>query len=370
MPIVEQLRDKAHALEQLLADHLGGLEVKWQLPPSLPLHFRTRILYPVRPGSDGRPIVGIYQPRSHELVRVRECKTQDRGLTLLGTRAEQILRDLELEPWDETQQTGFVRAFAARLAPGTGELLMGIVTRPGIFEQSAELAERLFEAATDLPHEGRTRTQPVGVVRSISERTGNYLFGDRNVPLKGRDHQLDIADGLRFRIRFSSFYQIHRNSNAVLYREALAMAGDLRGQRVVDGYGGIGTFGLRCMKRGAADVEIIEENPVACGDAEHNAKANGFDAVRVIRARFDEATIAADPDLLIVDPPRSGLGPGGIAKVLATRPAKLLCVHCSADALARDLGPLTEAGYRVVEVRLCDMFPHTDHVEVVTLLLP
>jgi tRNA/tmRNA/rRNA uracil-C5-methylase (TrmA/RlmC/RlmD family) len=70
MPIVEQLRDKAHALEQLLADHLGGLEVKWQLPPSLPLHFRTRILYPVRPGSDGRPIVGIYQPRSHELVRV------------------------------------------------------------------------------------------------------------------------------------------------------------------------------------------------------------------------------------------------------------------------------------------------------------
>jgi tRNA/tmRNA/rRNA uracil-C5-methylase (TrmA/RlmC/RlmD family) len=73
-------------------------------------------------------------------------------------------------------------------------------------------------------------------------------------------------------------------------------------------------------------------------------------------------------DLLLVDPPRSGLQPDGVARVLAAQPKRLLCVHCAADALARDLEGLCAGGWRVAEVRLCDMFPHTEHTEVLTLL--
>jgi 23S rRNA (uracil1939-C5)-methyltransferase len=366
--IREQLRDKLALVESLLQPFLGGRAVRSTVPERTPLHFRTKLLYPVRPGRLGRAELGIFKARSHELVRIRECRTQDEGLTALGAAAEQILRDLELEPWDERTGRGFVRAFAARLAAGTGELLLGVVTRPGLFPEGAELARRLWAAASGLPHAAGLPTTPVGVVRSISDRDGNFLLGDRNVPLLGRDYLEDRADGLTFRLRFSSFYQVHRDAGALLYRPALQLAGDLRGRRVVDGYGGVGTFGLRIAKAGALEVEIVEDNPVACGDAIHNARANGLDSVRVIEAPFASAGFMNAPDLLLVDPPRSGLQEPGVARVLAAGAPRLLCVHCSAESLARDLEGLCAGGYAVADVRLCDLFPHTEHIEALTLL--
>ena len=368
VPIEEQVRAKADRLQQALQPVVGNVQVESALPPALPLHYRTKLLYPVRAGSDGRPELGIYARGTHDLVRIEECRTQDKSLTALGIAAERILRNLRLQPWNEQRGTGFVRAFHARLAPGTGELLLGVVTRPGLFPAGAELAEELFEAASSLPRSHGKRVVPTGVVRSISDRDGNYLFGDRNVPLKGRDYHEDRVDGLVFRLRFGSFYQVHRAASAVLYRPALALAGNVPGQRVVDGYGGVGTFGLRCARNGARQVEVIEDNSVACGDAKHNAAANGLDQVSVIQAPFAQAEFAPGADLLIVDPPRSGLGPSGIKRVLAADPGRLLCVHCSADSLVRDLTALTAAGFVTEAVRLCDMFPHTDHVEVVSLL--
>lgn len=369
MPIDEQVRDKIAAVERLLHPFLNGRRVEVEWPHDTPVHFRTKLLYPVRPDQNGRAILGIYQPMSHDLVRIRECRTQDEGLTALGVAAERLLRDLRLRPWDEQKGTGFVQAFGARLMPGTGELLIGVVTRPGVFEQGKELAERLMAIAADLRGSGRAKVTPVGVVRSISDRTGNYLLGDKNVPLLGRDYQEDRADGLVFRLRFGSFYQVHRDSAALLYRPVLALCGDVRGQRVVDGYGGVGTFGLRLARAGAARVEIVESNPVACGDAEHNARANGMaERVAVERAPFHEAAFAPAPDLLLVDPPRSGLQQHGVDRVVAARPRRLVMVHCSAESLARDLALLTAAGWRLQATRLCDLFPHTAHVEMVTQL--
>jgi 23S rRNA (uracil1939-C5)-methyltransferase len=206
------------------------------------------------------------------------------------------------------------------------------------------------------------------VVRSISERDDEFLLGDRHVALKGRDHQFDRAGGLTFRVSAGSFYQIHRDADAQLYRPALRMAGDVRGLRVVDGYGGVGTFALRCAKAFAASVEIVEDNPSACRDAEYNAARNELAQVRVVRAKFTAAEFAHGPDLLIVDPPRSGLGAEGVRRVLAARPKRLLHVACSAESLAADLDGLVTGGHRVKAMRLCDLFPHTGHVELVTLL--
>jgi 23S rRNA (uracil1939-C5)-methyltransferase len=372
VPIDVQVDDKLHEVEALLRPHLGGLHIASAPPRRTPLHFRTKLLYPVRPGRHGAATLGIYQPLSHDIVRIRECRTQDEGLTALGVAAEQILRDLELPPWDERTQRGFVQAFGARVMAGSGELLIGVVTRPGLFERGAEVAERLLAAASELRGSGARAFKPVGVVRSINDRAGNYLLGDRNVPLRGRDYQEDRVAGLTFRVRFGSFYQVHRDADALLYRPVLELAGDVRGHRVVDGYGGVGTFGLRLARAGAARVEIVEQNPVACGDAEYNVQKNGLAGIATVAppAPFAGAAFADTPDLLLVDPPRSGLQADGVARVLAARPRRLLCVHCSAESLARDLEGLRAGGYRVAAIRLCDLFPHTAHVEMVTLMLP
>jgi tRNA/tmRNA/rRNA uracil-C5-methylase (TrmA/RlmC/RlmD family) len=115
-------------------------------------------------------------------------------------------------------------------------------------------------------------------------------------------------------------------------------------------------------------VCIVEASAAACADAEHNVRSNALGGVSVVRAPFADASFAARPELMIVDPPRAGLMQAGVARVLAAEPERLLHVACSDASLARDLAGLATGGYRVRAMRLVDLFPYTDHVEVLTLL--
>jgi 23S rRNA (uracil1939-C5)-methyltransferase len=205
------------------------------------------------------------------------------------------------------------------------------------------------------------------VVHSISDRDDEFLLGDRHLPLRGRDHVVDRRDGLEFRVSAGSFYQVHSGAHALLYRPAIAMCGDVAGKQVVDGYGGVGGFGLRFAKAGASQVTIVEDNDAACRDARHNVERNQLANVRVVEAPFPGAELPKDVDVMVVDPPRAGLHDAGVQRVLAARPKQLLYVACAADSLARDLQALQPA-YRVTAARLCDLFPHTEHVELVALL--
>lgn len=366
-PISWQLHDKVAACERLLGPSLGGVRIAFTTPDRSPRHFRTRLLYPVRADRSGLPVVGIYEWKSHHVVRIEECQTQDVWLTDFGRALEDVLRKLRLEPFVPARNHGMVKAIWARLASGTGEVCAGIVTRPGAFPQGPEFATAVMQTALEVPP-GRQGRHLVGVVHSISERDDEFLLGDRHLPLRGRDHVVDRRDGLLFRISAGSFYQVHAGAGGLLYGPALAMCGDVKGKRVVDGYGGVGTFGLRLARAGAAEVTIVEDNTAACRDAEHNIKANKLANVSVVAQPFAAARFADQPDLLLVDPPRSGLGDKGVKRALAARPRRIVYVACAADALARDLAALTASGYRLTAVRLCDLFPHTEHVELVAVL--
>ncbi|MBK8095481.1 MAG: 23S rRNA (uracil(1939)-C(5))-methyltransferase RlmD [Planctomycetes bacterium] len=368
-PIGQQLQAKLIDVETKIGGFLTHSSVAWDPPERTPLHFRTKLLYPVRKDDRGQATVGIFARRSHDVVPIRECRTQDPGLTEFGRRAETVLRELGLQPFDEQDGSGQIRAIWARLAAGTGELLLGVVTTPGLFPAGDELAERLLVAARALPALPGPVTKAVGVVRSISERDDLFLLGDRHVPLRGRDWCEDRRDGLTFQISAGSFYQVHREASSLLYRQAVRMCGDVRGQQVIDGYGGVGAFGLRLLRAGAARLTIVEDNTGACRDAEQNARKNGFaDVTTVMRAPFATAELPERADLLVVDPPRSGLQAAGVARVLAAKPRHLLHVACDVDSLAADLEGLCHGGYRLVAARLCDLFPHTEHVEVIAAL--
>ncbi len=368
-PIGWQLHDKLEACERLLAPFLGDVRIGVTVPDRTPRHFRTRLLYPVRADRGGLPIVGIYEFQSHHVVRIEQCQTQDPWLTELGRAMERIVRELRLEPYVPSRRRGNVKAVWARLAAGTGEVVAGIVTRPGAFPQGQAFATALLHQALDLPR-GRHDRELVGVVHGVSDRDDEFLLPDRHVPLRGRDHVVDRRDGLSFKISAGSFYQVHGGASALLYVPALAMCGDVRGRRVVDGYGGVGGFGLRLARAGAAEVTIVEENASACRDAVHNARANGLANVTVIETPFATARFAAEPDVLLVDPPRAGLGESGVLRVLAARPRRLVHVACAVESLARDLATLCASGYRVTAVQLCDLFPHTEHVELIACLEP
>ncbi|MEC7725809.1 MAG: 23S rRNA (uracil(1939)-C(5))-methyltransferase RlmD [Planctomycetota bacterium] len=366
-PVAWQLHDKVAQCEAMLAPFLGELRVAHELPRRPQRWFRSRLLYPVKQDRERQPVLGIFEYRSHHVVPIAECQTQDLWLTELGKRVEGILRELRLEGFQPSRRRGVAKAFWARLASGTGEVLAGLVTRPGPFPDGPRFADLLEAAARELPQRGRPR-RLVGVIHSISDREDQFLLGDRHVPLRGRDHVVDERDGLRFRVSAGSFYQIHSGAYELLYAPAIAMCGDVHGKRVVDGYGGIGAFGLRLARAGAADVLVVEDNAAACRDAEANAKDNGLAQVRVQRTSFPKADLPEDVDVMVVDPPRSGLQQAGVDAVLRSRPRRLVYVACAAEALARDLQPLTASGYALTDARLCDLFPHTEHVELVACL--
>jgi 23S rRNA (uracil1939-C5)-methyltransferase len=366
-PIDWQLHDKVEACERQLAPFLGGRRIAFERPERTPRDFRTRLLYPVHADRDGLAIAGMYEFRSHALVRIVECRTTDQWLVAFGRAAEEALRRLRLQPFDRRRQRGSVMAIWARVASGTGQALAGVVTRPGEFAEGAELAGALTEAARAIPASHRGR-ELVGIVHSIDEGNGEFLLGDRHVPLRGRDHVVDRAAGLEFRVSAGSFYQVHAGADRLLYRPAMAMCGDVRGQSVVDGYGGVGCIGLRLAKAGAAKVTVVEESASACRDAAHNASRNGLAAVQIVEAPFAGTTLPAGTDLLVVDPPRAGLGDKAAARIAVGAPRRILYVACSVESLARDLQPLTRAGYTISAARLCDLFPHTEHVELAVLL--
>jgi len=363
--IADQLADKQRRARELLQPFLDGVDPVIAPGPRTPRHDRTSILYPAQL-VERELQLGIYRTGTHDVEPIRDCRIQHKTLTRLGVRAGEILRELKVPVYNETTHKGFVRAFRARVMPGTNELLLGVVTTLAEFSERERLGKLLWEAGGGLRDEQGRAISLVGVVLSVNDAPGNALLGKATVVLRGQAHQTDTVAGLRLQVSFASFYQHHRHAEAILFRPALAMLGDVKGLRIVDGYGGIGAFGLRLLKAGAAQVTIVENTPTACEDARVNLRQNEFTNGEVREQVFGSSPLPAC-DILVVDPPRAGLMELGAAAVLAADAPRVLLVSCSLESLARDLAAL-HGRYRIAALRLCDLFPHTEHVELVTLL--
>ncbi|MGC6489646.1 MAG: class I SAM-dependent RNA methyltransferase [Planctomycetota bacterium] len=365
VPAPLQLARKAARAQELLDAHLGDVQVETSPPPRTPRYDRTAILYPVQPRRRGAAL-GIYRRGTHQVEPIRDCRVQQRALTTFGARAGEVIRHHDVPAYDERSGEGVLRAIRARVMPGTRELLVGAVATTAKFPRRDALVQDLAEAARGLRDEQGRPLRLVGAVLNVNERAGNALLGPRTLALHGDAWQHDRVGDLRLRVSFQSFYQLHRHADAVLFRPALELLGSVRGQRVVDGYGGVGAFALRLLRDGAAHVTLVESGASSCEDARYNLAANGF-----AHAEVQEQPFGAGPlptcDALIADPPRAGLMEGGAAAVAACPAPRVLLISCSLESLARDLERLAPT-HRVERLRLCDLFPHTEHVEAVTLL--
>jgi len=374
VPYQEQLQAKvATVMEHLQPFAPPGLEPTHDTPPKTPRHDRIDLLYPVHAHRDGLTM-GLYQRGTHRIEEIEECRIQAQALTVLGREALQTFRRHGIPPYREQREEGVLRAFRARYMPGTGQLLLGIITTATPVRRREELATELLDATEGLRDPSGRPLECVGVVRNIQDEAGNALIGRLSTPILGEPWQWDRVrvGGLEIalRVSFASFYQSNRHAAKLLYDRALEMLGGeagVGGCHVVDGYGGVGAFGVRMLAAGADRVDVIESHPEACEDAIENARQLGG-GMNVVVCPFPETTFEGEPEIMIVDPPRKGLGEDGVAAVLRARPERLLHVACSTKSLARDLAGLTAAGYGLRRVHVADLFPHTEHVEVLALL--
>lgn len=203
------------------------------------------------------------------------------------------------------------------------------------------------------------------------------------VALVGSSHYHEELGGRRLRVSAGSFFQVNTEQAEQLVRlvreyagaepaatdsEAGRAEGAVRRPVILDAYGGVGTFGL-ALAPAAEHVYIVEANPDATADARANAA--GVANVTVIEATVEEALSDLDEaiDIAVLDPPRAGVAPRALNALVAKHPARIVYVSCDPGSLARDVRALVTHGYRLEVVQPVDLFPHTHHVETVSLIV-
>jgi len=324
--------------------------------------YRNKLEYSFAAGEDG-PVLGFHRAgRWDEVIDVEECLLTTETGNAIREAVKAWARAEGLEPYDQETGEGYLRHLVVREGRNTGQALVVLVTAPGErFD-----ADFLIETLTRIPE-----------VRSLHWAVNDRPAEITNLPTRllfGEEWIEEELLGLRFRVRPNAFLQTNTEMAEALYRlagDAAALTGT---ETVYDLYCGTGTIGL-ALAGGAASVwgvEISEES-VAC--AIENAEANGivnarFFAGNVGQSLEELAAKAGPPDVVVVDPPRAGLAGKALRRTGALGAQRIVYVSCNPTTLASDLAVLRdESGYELVRCTPVDMFPHTPHIESVSLLM-
>lgn len=213
----------------------------------------------------------------------------------------------------------------------------------------------------------RSHPKDIAGVREITVFTNETevqlnFFGDRRAPGTPLDYH---ATGHVFRVSRNSFFQINR---FLIERLVETAVGDNRGATAIDVYAGVGLFSLALAGR-FESVTAIEGHASAAGDLAHNIERAGLPVRTVHRpAEIFLDSVEHAPDLMLLDPPRTGLGPRVVRQLCRIAAPRLTIVSCDPATLARDLAALLAGGYRIEKLTLVDLFPQTYHIETVTQL--
>jgi 23S rRNA (uracil1939-C5)-methyltransferase len=331
------------------------------VPAESAFHYRNKLEYSFTQTPAG-PALGFHRAgRWDEVLEIERCWLT----TELGNALRHAVRDWAREEhlvaYDQETHEGFLRHLVVREGRNTGQALVALVTAPGELPDAGYFVDCL-------------RRFPE--VRSIHHAVNEGVAEVTNVPatlLWGEDAIEEELVGLRFRVRPGAFLQTNTAMAEQVYRLAVEYAGLTGGETVYDLYCGIGTIGLAMSGQALSvwGVEVSEES-VACAieNAELNGIANAaFFAGEVGRSVEELRDRAGPPDVVVVDPPRSGLAGRALREVGNLEAPRLVYVSCNPTTLAGDLKTLAaDSGYRLERVRPVDMFPHTPHVEAVALL--
>ena len=327
-----------------------------------PTHYRNKVCAAFGLDRQRHIISGIYQTGSHSIIPVDECMIEDKIADGIIVDIRNMLRSFKIQAFDERTGTGWLRHVLVRRGFQSGQVMVVLVAVSPIFKLQKPFLKKLTELHPEI----------TTVVLNINDRFGPVVLGSREKVLLGDGYIEDSLLGLCFRISPRSFYQINPVQTEKLYSIAIEMAGLTGKELVLDAYCGVGTIGL-CAAGKAGQVLGVELNRDAVKDAIINAKLNGikncwFTAGDAGKYMEEMSTGGKWPDVVFMDPPRSGSSPQFLSSLLRAAPKRIVYISCGPDSLRRDLDVLVSGGYRVSHIQPVDMFPYTNHVETVAVL--
>ncbi|TDT63300.1 23S rRNA (uracil-5-)-methyltransferase RumA [Fonticella tunisiensis] len=310
----------------------------------------------------GELALGLHRKGSfYEVVTVNGCQIVDDDFGKVLEVVLDYFRDKGIPFYKKKTHEGVLRHLVVRKAQRTGELLVNLVTSSQMELDLSSLVERVRGIELD--------GELVGFLHTINDSISDVVKSDETRVLFGRDYILEEILGLKFKISAFSFFQTNSLGAERLYSIVRDFAGETRDKVIFDLYSGTGTIAqiMAPVAKKVIGIEIVEE---AVEAARENAALNGLTNCEFIAGdvlkKVEE--LKNKPDIIILDPPRDGIHPKAIGKIISFDAPRIVYVSCKPTSLARDLQVFVERGYEVKKVKCMDMFPHTYHVETVVLI--
>ena len=366
MSYEEQLKMKETQVKGLLQEAVGiDTDLHWEGIHGSPIEFGYRNKMEFSFGDeykDGPLSLGLHKKGStYDVLTASDCKLVHPDMTAILSCVLDFFTELGAVHYKKMQHTGYLRHLLLRRGVTSGEILVHVITTSQAEYDYAPLVSRLLA----LPLEGKI----VGIMHIINDSLSDVVQSDETRLLYGQDYFYEKLLGLRFKISTFSFFQPNSLAAEVLYSIVRDYIGDTKDKEVFDLYSGTGTIAqlLASVAKEVIGVEIVEE---AVEAAKVNAALNGLTNCRFIAGDvlkvLDDLT--EKPDMIILDPPRDGIHPKALPKILAYGVENIVYISCKPTSLARDLPAFLAAGYEVQRSCSVDQFCETVHVETVVLL--
>ena len=374
MPYEEQLKMKEAQVRGLLdeaiaaagqTDAQGAADYSFEGIKGSPKEFGYRNKMEFSFGDaykDGPLSLGLHRKGStYDVLTASDCKLVHEDMTKILNCVLEYFQERQTPYYRKMSHEGYLRHLLLRRSESSGEILVCLITS----SQREEPIEPLVERVLQLPLEGTV----AGFLHIINDSLADVVQSDETRILYGRDYFYETILGLKFKITPFSFFQTNSLGAEVLYQTAREYLGDTKDKTVFDLYSGTGTIAqiLAPAAKEVVGVEIVEE---AVEAAKENAAGNGLENCRFLAGDVLKVLddIPEKPDLIVLDPPREGIHPKALPKIIDYGVDRILYISCKPTSLARDLEILIGRGYRVEKVCLVDMFCSTVHVETVVLL--
>ncbi len=369
LPYEEQLRLKEQQVKELLDQVITEYPYEFEGIKKSPAvyGYRNKMEFSFGDSEKDGPLeLGMHKRGSfYDIITVDNCRIADQDFGKILKETLTVFREKNISFYHKMRHMGYLRHLLVRKAFKTGEILVALVTTTQAGEEEAGLLETWKESMLELTLEGTLR----GILHIRNDSLADVVQNDGTEVLYGSDCFHEELLGLRFRITPFSFFQTNSVGAEVLYETARSYMGDTKERVIFDLYSGTGTIAqiLAPVAKKVIGVEIVEE---AVAAARENAKQNGLSNCDFIAGDVLKVldTMEERPDYIVLDPPRDGVHPKALKKIIDYGVDRMVYISCKPTSLARDLELLQACGYQVEKACCVDMFPWSANVETVCLL--
>ena len=364
MPYEEQMKMKEGQIRRIMDEAVNG-EYVFEGVKASPKEFGYRNKMEFSFGDeykDGPLSLGLHKKGStYDVLTASDCRLVHEDLNKILVCVLEYFRERNVSFYRKMQHTGYLRHLLLRRGDTTGEILVNLVTTT---QEEYDL-QPLTEALLKLELDGKI----VGILHILNDSLSDVVKSDETRILWGQDFFYEKLLGLDFKITPFSFFQPNTRGAEVLYETVRDYIGDIHDMTVFDLFSGTGTISqvLAPVAKQVVGVEIVGE---AVEAAKENAARNGISNCKFIAGDVFQVLdeLEEKPDVIVLDPPRDGIHPKALPKILSYGVERIVYISCKMTSLARDLEMMQIAGYRVEKMTAVDQFCETVHVETIVLL--